>query len=487
MTPEQKAKFILQLHKLSLQHFDAGGTVTDSSGIPIGNTVSIGPAATPYTGPTVPKMLGPGLTGTPNASSSGTTLTGPSAGGAIGNAVNPANLGPTGAINGALGTNNTFQAAAAPLQAGTTAGQLNTAYGGVQGALGNQAAVEGALTPGATAAAQEQAGLAGAYENLANGKGPNPALAQLGQTTSQNIANTTAEMAGQRGASSNPGLIAREAAQQGAATQQEAAQGAATLEAEQQIAGLQGLGTVAGQQAGEATAATTAGTQGQVGEQSVLQQANTNLNTANVAQQGNINDVNAGVAAGNQAQNASLLGSLETAGSAALPYVGAAASSIFGPGESGYGSDSFTDQYGNPAATSGANFSGPPVPENGLPQAKGGLITPAKISHAQHFHNYFKGGMAKKVPAMVSADEVYLSPDKVQKVLAGADPMKIGQKFGGKAKVKGDSRKNDTIRATLEEGGVVIPRHITTHKMSSEKAAAFVRHAMASKGLRMAS
>ncbi len=104
-----------------------------------------------------------------------------------------------------------------------------------------------------------------------------------------------------------------------------------------------------------------------------------------------------------------------------------------------------------------------------------------------HFHNYFSGGgkAEGRVPAMVSPGEVYLSPEKVRAVIhEGADPMKIGEHIGGKAKKKNDSLKNDIVPKTLEEGGVVIPRHITTHKMAADKAALFVHRAMAKKKAR---
>lgn len=113
--------------------------------------------------------------------------------------------------------------------------------------------------------------------------------------------------------------------------------------------------------------------------------------------------------------------------------------------------------------------------------SRGGNVHPGP--HQSHVANFLStGGMAKKVPAMVSPGEVYLSPEQVKKVVhEGANPMKIGMKFKGKAKVKGDSLKNDDIPIDLDEGGVVIPRHITQHKMAPEKAELFVHRAIARK------
>lgn len=105
--------------------------------------------------------------------------------------------------------------------------------------------------------------------------------------------------------------------------------------------------------------------------------------------------------------------------------------------------------------------------------AKGGMMS-------NHFHNYFSEG--GKVPAMVSPGEIYLSPDKVHKVIhEGIDPAKIGQRFKGKAKVKGDSLKNDIIPASLEEGGIVIDRK---NMGTREKRELFVHRAMARKKAR---
>jgi hypothetical protein len=75
---------------------------------------------------------------------------------------------------------------------------------------------------------------------------------------------------------------------------------------------------------------------------------------------------------------------------------------------------------------------------------------------ASHVQNYFAGG--GKVPALVSPGEVYLNPEQVNQVKQGADPLQVGQRVPGKAKVKGDSYKNDFVKAELDEGGVVVDR-----------------------------
>jgi len=54
-------------------------------------------------------------------------------------------------------------------------------------------------------------------------------------------------------------------------------------------------------------------------------------------------------------------------------------------------------------------------------------------------------------------------------------PMSEGGKVDGKAKVKGDSEKNDTVPAMLSPGEIVIPR---SHSDSPEKAKEFIDHLM---------
>ncbi len=126
----------------------------------------------------------------------------------------------------------------------------------------------------------QQQGLANALLAQSQGYGPNPAMAQFNQNTGANVAQQGALMAGQRGASSNVGLLARQAAQQGAQTQQNATGQAATLQANQQLAAQQALGQTYGnmanqslqgesiQQGGQA-AQNTAITTGQLGAQNI--------------------------------------------------------------------------------------------------------------------------------------------------------------------------------------------------------------------------
>lgn len=89
-----------------------------------------------------------------------------------------------------------------------------------------------------------------------------------------------------------------------------------------------------------------------------------------------------------------------------------------------------------------------------------------------------------KVPAMVSPGEVYIPPSQMREVAKGKDPIKAGERIPGKAKVKGDSLKNDTVPATLEEGGVVLPKSIMESKNPHWAAHKFVSDIMARQGLK---
>ena len=112
---------------------------------------------------------------------------------------------------------------------------------------------------------------------------------------------------------------------------------------------------------------------------------------------------------------------------------------------------------------------------------KGGECKGPYQSHVANF--MYGGGMAKggKVPVLLSPKEVKLTPDQVKEVVEkDADPMKIGYHVPGKDKVKGkDSKKNDFVPDEAEEGSVIVPIHISTHKKASEKSRKFVKNVAA--------
>lgn len=140
-----------------------------------------------------------------------------------------------------------------------------------------------------------QSNLANQLLSQSQGQGPNPAQSQLAQNTGQNVQTQGAMMASQRGANSNPALIARQSAQQGAATQQNSVGQAATLQAQQSLAAQQAAAGIYQNQAtnslqgesiqqGGQAAQNTAVTQGQLGAQNI----NSNVSGQNAQHSGNM-------------------------------------------------------------------------------------------------------------------------------------------------------------------------------------------------------
>lgn len=351
-----------------------------------------------------------------------------------------------------------------------------------------------------------QNALTSQLQTAAAGGGPNPALDQLNQQTSTNTQNQAALQAGQRGAGANVGLAARNAGLQGAANQQNAVGQAATLEANQQIAARnqlqQQLGTLGSQglQAQQGAASTA------LGNQQITTGATTGAAQQGTSAMNNAMGNNAGLA-GQQ------IGLQNNAIGAGLGAVGTGISAFAGPGGSssgmspataaGYGSSTTAS---NPNAANG-DFS--MLAQGGMAGDAGQMSASAQVlpsSHelkggaksflARHLNGMSASNVASddtmkfaqggKVPALVSPGERYLNPKQAKMVAAGkADPMKAGVKVPGKAKVKGNSYANDTVPATLETGGIVIPKSVMESKNPKKEAAKFVAAIMAKhQGLR---
>ncbi len=368
---------------------------------------------------------------------------------------------------------------------GTNGQQLQTAYDqtqagikqqqdfvnqlNAQNGLGNQRSVFG-----------QQQGLANQLQNVANGQGPNPAQAMLNQATGANISSQNALMAGQRGASQNVGLIARQAAQSGANTQQQAVGQGATMQAQQSLGALGQLGQ---QQANMANLANSQVNQQQTGinalnTNSLNQQANL------LGIQGNQNSANAGIAG----INAGTQGN------------------IFGGVMSGVGKGLAMMADGGPVdgAIDVTNQTAPQVKEVPVgPQSKVGQMFQAandtmskgtKTSPVSQGTTDMMSGLMSAgksmmanggpVPAMVSAGEKYLSPKDVKDVEKGKSPIKAGETIPGKPKVGGavNSYSNDTVPKTLQEGGIVLPRSVTQSKDPAQAAHKFVSAILAKQG-----
>lgn len=151
----------------------------------------------------------------------------------------------------------------------------------------------------------QQQALANQLQGVANGTGPNPAMAQLNQSTGQNIAAQSAMMASQRGAGANVGLMARQAAQQGAATQQAAVGQGASMQAQQSLNAMgqlqsqqANMGNMANTQVANQAGALSNYNQFAQGEQGNLLNAIAQQNNQAVQMQSSINSANSNVSAG---------------------------------------------------------------------------------------------------------------------------------------------------------------------------------------------
>ncbi len=312
---------------------------------------------------------------------------------------------------------------------------------------------------------------------VASGQGPNPALAMLNNATGANTANQAALMAGQRGAGANSGLIARQAAQQGAANQQNAAGQGAALQANQSLGALSQMGGIAGQQVGQQLQANSQAGNMALGNQGqalgLLGQANSaNTQLANTALQGQIDQNSAGNKYGNQ-----LVGGVANG-------IGAGLGALSSPTGNGQASAGSTNTPGNynlgvlPAPQASGNMFGV-----NTKFAEGGPVS--KIG--QHFQMLSKGGKAHgNVPALVSPGEKIIPKEKVKAVAEGKkDAMSAGKAVPGKPKVGGakNSYANDTVHKNLSEGDIVLPRSVTQSSNPHWAAHQFVSKIMAEKGL----
>lgn len=251
-------------------------------------------------------------------------------GGLVNNIANTA-TGTVSSLGGFLsGKGTDFRAQGANLQTPLTSDQAMAAQAQAQEAIKQQQAFAQAVAAqgglgNQTAVFQQQQALANQLANQSAGGGPNPAQDQLAQNTAQNVAQQAALMGSQRGTSANPGLLARQAAMQGAGIQQQAAGQAATLGAQQQLASQQAL--MQQQNALQGVAANQvnnqAQQQNQYGQMAQNQQGTlfNQLNAQNQVQAGeaaNMNNVNSGIESTNLHERDALAQGAMNAASSAL-------------------------------------------------------------------------------------------------------------------------------------------------------------------------
>jgi hypothetical protein len=402
----------------------------------------------------------------------------------IGTAVGAIGGALIGGISGLFSGGDDFQAEHAELQNPTTAAQAQAAYGQSQMSLGQQQAFLQALQ--GQNGIQNQSQVFNQLQGVANGTGPNPAQAMLNNATGQNVANQAALMAGQRGASANAGLIARQAAQNGANLQQQAVGQGAALQASQGLNAMTQMGTIAGQQVANQSAATGALNQYSMAQQQMLLNSIAQQNQSAVANASQYNAAMAGTD-GNRQKSGDILGSAGAAIGTIAPLLGGGSGGSGGmtmpemgsssTGAAGAGVNNSNGQFGGLGG--GYKFAeGGEVPSQSQPNGPKSRVAMHLKGVSITMHT---GGVVPtmntggNVPALVSPGEKVLSPAEAKQVAQGANINQIGKQVPGKAPVKGDSLKNDIVPAKLQEGGMVIPKSVMESDDPVKHAIAFVR------------
>lgn len=305
---------------------------------------------------------------------------------------------------------------------------------------------------------------------VANGQGPNPAQAQLAQATGANTANQASLMAGQRGASANPALLARMAAQQGGANQQAAAGQAATLQAQQSLGALGQQGAIAQNQVGNLQNATNAATAAHQAQQQQLLNQIAAQNNAAVGMQSNVNSVNGGIAGANLQAQAGLL-------SGGMGALGAVAGLAHGGMVQNYADGGQVDNSKKTVDQSKDYKQKMQDMSKGAQQGQSLSEGWENLKHFMKGENYASGGQVAQ-----SSFAKYMDGSK--QPMNMVSPMSQGGHVDGKAQVHGDNEKNDTVPAMLSPGEIVIPRSVSQGKDAPKKAAAFVAAVLARGGHR---
>lgn len=432
----------------------------------------------------------------------------------------PGLLGFAGGVNGT----GMPAPAAAPINNPVQMNQLGDIYQGNQQALQQQQALLNALQQ--QGGIQNQSNVYGQFQNIAAGRGPNPAQAMLNQATGQNVANQAALMAGQRGSSSNVGLMARQAAQQGGNLQQQAVGQGATLQAQQALNALNSAGNMANAQVANQIGATNANTAAQQNEQAQLYGVQGDVNKIAAAQQGNINNVYGQLANTNMQGQQGMIGGI-------MKAIGSGASMMGGMGGGGGGMAEGGDVESEPTPTF-ASDSGAKALEEGVGSVAGGggdksssgggggssmmsmlpmlamaaadggdvsapLAAQQTSSQAPSFAQFLKGATSRSNKASSEPAPSFGGNTGAQALYEGASSLGAGIKnemaqgyykggpsdyrSGGKvnaksqfqkASKKGDSYANDKIPAVLSEHEIVLPRTVTLSKDPIGEASKFV-------------
>jgi hypothetical protein len=333
------------------------------------------------------------------------------------------------------------------------------------------------------------------------GAGPSVAQNQLRQATDANTANVASQVASNR--SLSPAAAARLAIEGGVQAQTQSAGQAATLRAQEQLANTSLLGQALGQQGSQNLGAlgTLAGAQGN------LNNVNAGVAGQNASLQLGQEQLAAGVGAGDAKTNAGIVGGVLQGGAAALAALADGGEVPAAPGGGTSQLYSYMSDLHDPnvaldvpggdanrpttaataprvapapgggagakAVSSGLSAAGKDVAGDDSTSAYN-QITGMRLAGAGSI--YASGG---RVPALVSPQEVVVPPDVAKSpARAGAYVAEGAGKVPGRAKVEGDSPRNDTVSARLVPGSIVVPRSITQGDDAPARAASFVASVM---------
>lgn len=378
-----------------------------------------------------------------------------------------------GGLVGMLTPQSNYQAALAPTQTSNYGNTIDTAQQNALAGYGQSQNIQ----------AQQQQ-LANALMAQSRGEGPNPAQAQLANATGANVSNQAALMASQRGAGANAGLMARQAAMQGGALQQNAVGQGAAMQAQQQINAQNALG----QQQGAMQSAN-------LGQQNLnanlfgtaagAQNAQNNTAVANYGMQ---QGINAGTAAKNseamQKTSGGLLGGLAS-GIGSFLSKGGVVPHLAGGGYMPTPDDTYdmmTNNTGVPspneyAISMGAMDAPVSTPAGPSALSKFGSAFGQGFAGGSGFKSLFaKGG---NIPEHLHHIAKIYHPEFAS---GGSIDFRSGGPVPGQAQVKGDSEDNDTVPAMVSPGEVVLPRSVTQSGNAPDKAAEFVRHLQEKEG-----
>lgn len=327
----------------------------------------------------------------------------------------------------------------------------------------------------------QQQALANQLQAQSMGQGPNPAQQQFQQNINSITQQGAGQIASQKGIS--PALAAQLIAQQQGAAGQNAAANQAILQSQQQLAAQQQL---AQQQASMQNVAqgqvnTAAGVQGaaqgalqnQVGtqlsstqqqsaanqmQQQMLLNAHSGAETANLNAINQANALNQQTSAANANRQSNMLGGLMQAAGTVVGGiyggpVGASIGSSLGGAVGGAVSGGGSPSMSQGMTMGSGDFSGP------SPYAKGGMVDknqPQMDDYLSHIHQLYH-------------DDTPMFAE------GGFANYQDGAEVPGQPKVDHNSYSNDTVKALLSPGEIVLPLSVTKSKDPVNAAAEFVR------------